>query len=620
MNYSQKKLKTIFLNLTISIIIFTIFLGSFLNFYNKNYGSYALKINGEIITVEKFLNKFNLYKKEIEKRNKELSFYEKNDQSIKMELFNQILSKIINNVLLEQYIKKIGFSVSNSVVQAEIIKKPYFKKKGKFNFNLYISKLYQHHTTPKQYEKKIKNKISIDTFINTIINTNFSLKKESDFISKLISEKRLIKILEINNFSSFKKEKVTLDEMKKYFKENKKLFISPKKIKISYIKIKKNKIPITITKEEIKNWYTKNLSKFHTNELKKFSIIQSNNKKKLKEILSNILLKNGNFKKLAKKYSCDPISAKNNGKLGWFNSNELPIDIKKANLTKKNQLSKIIKINSKVYLIVKLDDIKISKTKKLNEVKKEIIKNIKFKKQSIIYENLKRRIQDKNKKFLLQSIETISKIMNIKKNKSAWITKNNIPKKLLNQEIIRLLFDPKIKQEKKTKLFVEINDNLSYLIQFDQVKEKKPIQFEKVKKEIYLILKNEKSRKKIKKIGLNIIENLNKNKNFLLNKKYKFKKRITLSRDINDPISKTVFQLPYPKKNKNIYVLKKNELGDLYIICFYKVYNRKINSYENQIFNRYLKQHKSEIILNTLLKNLQKKSNIKYGNIFLEKK
>ncbi|CAL4043578.1 Periplasmic chaperone PpiD [Buchnera aphidicola (Tetraneura ulmi)] len=618
MNYSKKKIKTIFLNTILFIIIISIFLSSFLNYYNKNYRSYALKINGETITVEKFLNKFNLYKKEIEKKNKEISFYEKNDQSIRLEIFNQILSKIINDALLEQYTKKIGFSVSDFIVQKKIINKPYFKKEGKFNYNLYLSKLYQHHITPKQYEKKIKNKIATNTFINTFINTNFSLKKETDFISKLISEKRFIKILNINNFSLFEKEKVKKNEIKNFFKKNKKLFISPKKIKISYIKIQKNKIPIKIKNKEIKHWYKQHLSQFYTNEFKKFSIIQSDNKKKLKKILSILLLKNSNFKKLAKKYSSDPISSKKYGELGWFNSNELPISIKKAKLIKKGQISKIIKINSKIYIIIKLDDIKIKKIKKINEIKNNIIKKIKFYKQSEIYENLKKTIENKNKKFLFQSIKTISKNINIKKNKTKWITKNNIPKELSNKKIIGLLSDPKIEKEKQKTSFIKINENLMYLIQFKKIKKEKLIQFEKVKNKIYLILKNKKSRKKSKKIGLNIIKNLTKNENFLSNNnKYKFKKHIILSRDINNSLSRTVFQLPYPKKNKKIYILKKNEIGNLNIICFYKVFNKKLNPSEKKIISNYFKQYKSEIILATILKNLQKNSNIKYGKIFL---
>ena len=157
-----------------------------------------------------------------------------------------------------------------------------------------------------------------------------------------------------------------------------------------------------------------NIEIFYNNYIKSFESFKEFNanhilvkdKKEALEILAK-LKKNSNFSDLAKKYSIGP-SGKNEGKLGWFRKGQMVKTFEDATFAlKKGEVTPSPVKTQFGYHIIKLNNIRDSKPKKLSEIKPNIIKMIK--KNSL--SNLEKKLR-KNQKIVINNFEDVAKKVN----------------------------------------------------------------------------------------------------------------------------------------------------------------------------------------------------------------
>ncbi len=157
-----------------------------------------------------------------------------------------------------------------------------------------------------------------------------------------------------------------------------------------------------------------NIEKFYKNYIKSFKASKEFNAshilvKEEKEAM-NILEKlkgKHKFSELAKKYSIGP-SAKKDGKLGWFTSGQMVNEFEKAtSLLKKGKITKNPVKTQFGYHIILLNDVRVSKPKKLSDIKQNIIQRIK--KNSL--SNLEKKIR-KNQKIVINDFKDVAKKVN----------------------------------------------------------------------------------------------------------------------------------------------------------------------------------------------------------------
>ncbi|MGP1930470.1 MAG: peptidyl-prolyl cis-trans isomerase, partial [Arsenophonus sp. ET-DL12-MAG3] len=140
------------------------------------------------------------------------------------------------------------------------------------------------------------------------------------------------------------------------------------------------------------------------------------------------LINGAEFKKLVTEKSIDKFSSKNHGEIGWMEIASTPNEIISANLTKKGQISNVIKSDTS-YIIFRLDNIKPKVVRSFKSVKNEILNLLRYEKSINQFYSMQqiasRAAIDDNK-----SLTTVEKVTGIKAIKTGWFSRNNLPEEI----------------------------------------------------------------------------------------------------------------------------------------------------------------------------------------------
>ena len=161
------------------------------------------------------------------------------------------------------------------------------------------------------------------------------------------------------------------------------------------------------TKEEkIKNFYNNYLKSFQKYKEANASHILVKNKEEAIAIIKKINNKS-KFSELAKTHSTGP-SGKNGGNLGWFGPGQMVKEFEQATFAlEKGKVSQVPVKTKFGFHIIKLNDIRDAKPKKLDEIKKNIIDKI----TKISLSNLENKIRN-NQEITIINFEDIVKKVN----------------------------------------------------------------------------------------------------------------------------------------------------------------------------------------------------------------
>lgn len=161
------------------------------------------------------------------------------------------------------------------------------------------------------------------------------------------------------------------------------------------------------TKEEkIKTFYNNYLKSFQKYKEANASHILVKNNEEARAIIKKINNKS-KFSELAKTHSTGP-SGKNGGNLGWFGPGQMVKEFEQATFSlKKGEISQEPVKTKFGFHIIKLNDIRDAKPKKLDEIKQNIIDKI----TKISLSNLENKIRN-NQKIKIVNFEDIVKKVN----------------------------------------------------------------------------------------------------------------------------------------------------------------------------------------------------------------
>lgn len=604
----------IILTIIISVLILT---GVEHFFWDKSNSdkNYVVKVNNQKITYDQVENIF-ISERERQKQILGDQFFINNEQ-YNNQLYQAVLSQIIDEVLVEQYVKKIDVKINDNQIKQIIFSQSAFQVDGKFNNDKYLNVIRSTGLTINKYVDEIRKKLAVQKFLKTMANTEFVLDNESKDFFDLLSQKRLTNLMKIEYVNLIKTQKINQKEIEKYYYENKNSFIEKEQLLIKYVKLDIKDIKEEqVSNDEINDWYKKHISNFTKNQLNHYKIIQTKTKKEAQQLLSQ--LKNGKpFKEVMNSKFIDPITAYKNGDIGWLESSDLPDELKQSSssLKNKDQFSEIIKLSTG-FIILYINDIKPKYIQPLSIVKKTIINEIKKEKKINTYFNLHKQLikfENKNEKTFLQ--EKIASSFTLKNTK--WFYSDMFPEELNIDVVKKVIFD-KIKtfNNNKTKRFndqailVNVNNTCSFLVYITNYKPQFLKSIDEVKQPIVNIIKNDKAKEQARNKAYKIISELKSGKS--INNKYFFREQKVFSRENQDEITNTVFKLPIPEKNKNSYGIVEDTQGNIIILSLNRVYNIVLSTQQKKsiVFN--IIQNNINISFSSLIQDLRKTAKIKY--------
>ena len=158
MKFFKLRSQHILVKFILVVIILSIIFGTLNNYIHKDMTKYIAEINEEKISFETIKNMFNI---EIKKQKKFLgeNFNKINNKKFKENIYNYVLSQLINNILLEQYTKNIKFNLDDNEIKKIILNSSIFQENNQFSNKKYLNYLESVNLTNYEYIELIKKKL-----------------------------------------------------------------------------------------------------------------------------------------------------------------------------------------------------------------------------------------------------------------------------------------------------------------------------------------------------------------------------------------------------------------------------------------------------------------------------
>ncbi|WP_457913968.1 peptidylprolyl isomerase [Candidatus Gillettellia adelgis] len=584
-------------------------------------GEYAAKVNGQVITLTQLEQVFQNERQYIQsKLGDQFSLLSSNPNYIQ-QMRQQALSRLIDHILLVQYSKKLGLTVSNQQIKNIIQKVHYFQTDGQFDNSRYLEFIKRMNYSTEDFSHFMQDELVKQYIIEAFGESGFILPSESQAISALMFQQRNVRLAKINLNVLQAKQKVTEDQLKSYYYYNKNSFILPQKIKVSYIPIDtvsmQNKV--IVSKAEISNFYNQHKSNYIQPEKRSYSLIQLHTKEDANTVLHE-LKKGGNFATLAKEKSTDIISRRTGGMLAWLEPKTTIDELKNIHLTTKGQISNVVK-SSVGYLIVRLNDIIPEKITPIRDVYKDIAEQIRKEKALDAYHVLQQKISIAINRdhASLDFVETVS---GVKAVKTGWFSRNNIPTALNVQPVVESIFDRSL-ISKNGKLdnncsIIPVDANRAFAVCMIAHQVESIASFDQVKNHVAEILKHNQALKKAIKQAEKILHELRRGKGdkVMHAASLRFGKIQTITRSVkSNPLIEDIFSLPHPLKNKLVYGISQDDQNNVVLIALDSVKPGRLSADAKKMFAKKIEEASAKTSISCLLASLRKEATIKIGSI-----
>ena len=571
--------------------------------------NYAAKVNDQEISRGQFENAFNSERNRMQQQlGDQYSELAANEGYMKT-LRQQVLNRLIDEALLDQYARELKLGISDEQVKQAIFATPAFQVDGKFDNSRYNGILNQMGMTADQYAQAL--------LINGVAGTDFMLKGETDELAALVAQQRVVREAAIDVNALAAKQPVTEQEIASYYEQNKNNFMTPEQFRVSYIKLDAATMQQPVSDADIQSYYDQHQDQFTQPQRTRYSIIQTKTEDEAKAVLDE-LNKGGDFAALAKEKSADIISARNGGDMGWLEDATIPDELKNAGLKEKGQLSGVIK-SSVGFLIVRLDDIQPAKVKSLDEVRDDIAAKVKHEKALDAYYALQQKVSDAASNDT-ESLAGAEQAAGVKATQTGWFSKDNLPEELNFKPVADAIFNGGLVGENGApginSDIITVDGDRAFVLRISEHKPEAVKPLADVQEQVKALVQHNKAEQQAKVDAEKLLVDLKAGKGAeaMQAAGLKFGEPKTLSRSGRDPISQAAFALPLPAKDKPSYGMATDMQGNVVLLALDEVKQGSMPEDQKKAMVQGITQNNAQIVFEALMSNLRKEAKIKIGD------
>ena len=609
------------LKIILGLIIVSFILTGVGNYLIGGNNNYAAKVNGQEISRAQFENAVagerNRMQQQLGDQFSELAANEGYMKAMRQ----QVLQRLIDESLLDQYAKKLGLGISDEQIKQAIFKQAAFQNNGKFDNARYNALIGQMGMTPDQYANALRNQLTTQQLINAIVGTDFMLSGETDELAALVSQQRLVREATIDVNALAAKQQVSDDEINNYYQQNKSRFIAPEQYRVSYIKLDAAAMPATVSDEEIQAYYDQHQDQFTQPQRNRYSVIQTKTEAEAQAVLE--ALKNGgDFAALAKEKSADIISARNGGDMGWLEPSTTPEELKNAGLKEKGQLSGVIK-SSVGFLVARLDDVQPAQTKPLAEVRDVITDKVKQEKGLDAYYALQQKVSDAASNDN-ESLAGAEQAAGVKAVETGWFSRDALPQELNFKPVADAIFGGSLLGENGTpgsnSDIITVDGDRAFVLRITDHKAEATRPLADVRNDVVNIVKHQKAEQQAKADAEKLLAQLKAGKGdeALKAAGLSFGEAKTLSRSGQDPLSQAAFTLPLPAQGKPAYGTSTDMQGNVVLLALDEVRSGTLPEEQKKAMVQGITQNNAQVAFEALMNNLRSEAKIKTSDAVAE--
>lgn len=308
-----------------------------------------------------------------------------------------ILDGLIQQRVLADEVQRLHLTASDEAVRRTLLADPIISSlknpDGSIDLDKYKQLLAMQGMTPEQYDERVRYSLAMQQLPAALVNSAFTPKALAQQLTGLSEQQREVQGLAFHASDYAPKVQPTDAQMQAYYDAHKNEFATPATAQIQYLVLSAATVAATVNPSDadLKKYYDDNIAHYKSQEEVRASHIlitvskdasaadRAAAKQKAEQILADVKAHPDQFAQLAQKDSQDPGSAAKGGDLGYFGPGMIAggqaFDDAVFKL-KKDEISDVIQSDFG-YHIVKVTDIKPSVTKPFDDVKGQILNDVK---------------------------------------------------------------------------------------------------------------------------------------------------------------------------------------------------------------------------------------------------
>ncbi|OFB46026.1 peptidylprolyl isomerase [Serratia marcescens] len=607
------------LKIILALIILSFVLTGVGNYLIGGSGDYAAKVNGQTIERAQLEQAFQSERSRMQQQLGDQFSALAGNEGYMQQMRRQVLSQLIDNMLLDQYAKKLGLAVSDDQIKDAIRKAPYFQTNGQFDNAKYLDLIGRMGYTADNFAQSMRQQLVNQQVIQAFGESGFVLPSESQAMAALVLQERDVRLATIDLKALQAKQSAGDDELKAYYDQNKNSFIAPEQVKVSYIPLDAASMQdkVKVSEEDISAYYDQHKSSYGQPERKNYSVIQLKTEAEANAALDE-LKKGADFATLAKEKSTDIISRRTGGELGWLEPETTADELKQANLTEKGQLSGVVK-SSVGFLIVRLNDIEPEKLKPLSDVHDAIAKQVQQEKAVDAYYALQQKVSEAATSDN-ESLASAEEAAGVKAAQSDWFTRDNIPAALNFKPVVQAIFDGSLIGENgapgSNSDVITVDGDRAFVVRVSGHKPEGIEPFDQVKDRVAELVKRNKALQAAKLQGEKLLVELKQGKGDEAMKAagLSFGTVQKMARAPEDSqLVESVFALPHPQDGKPVYGMSQDRQDNVVLIALDAVKPGTLPEDEMKTFVGKMEEGATGVSFDSLLASLRKEAKIKMG-------
>lgn len=607
------------LKIILALIILSFVLTGVGNYLIGGSGDYAAKVNGQTIERAQLEQAFQSERSRMQQQLGDQFSALAGNEGYMQQMRRQVLSQLIDNMLLDQYAKKLGLAVSDDQIKDAIRKAPYFQTNGQFDNAKYLDLIGRMGYTADNFAQSMRQQLVNQQVIQAFGESGFVLPSESQAMAALVLQERDVRLATIDLKALQAKQSAGDDELKAYYDQNKNSFIAPEQVKVSYIPLDAASMQdkVKVSEEDISAYYDQHKSSYGQPERKNYSVIQLKTEAEANAALDE-LKKGADFATLAKAKSTDIISRRTGGELGWLEPETTADELKQANLTEKGQLSGVVK-SSVGFLIVRLNDIEPEKLKPLSDVHDAIAKQVQQEKAVDAYYALQQKVSEAATSDN-ESLASAEEAAGVKAAQSDWFTRDNIPAALNFKPVVQAIFDGSLIGENgapgSNSDVITVDGDRAFVVRVSGHKPEGIEPFDQVKDRVAELVKRNKALQAAKLQGEKLLVELKQGKGDEAMKAagLSFGAVQKMARAPEDSqLVESVFALPHPQDGKPVYGMSQDRQDNVVLIALDAVKPGTLPEDEMKTFVGKMEEGATGVSFDSLLASLRKEAKIKMG-------
>ncbi|WP_130835532.1 peptidylprolyl isomerase [[Erwinia] mediterraneensis] len=603
------------LKILLGLIILSFVLTGVGNYLIGGGGDYAAKVNGNEISRAQLDRAFNSERSRQQQMLGEQFSQLASNEGYMQQMRQQALSQLIDETLLDQYVKDLHISIGDDQIKQAIFNQQAFQTNGKFDNAKYLGLINSMGFSADQYAEALRKQLATQQLINAVANTDFMLKGETDKLVSLVAQQRQIRqaTLDVNALAA--KQSVTDDEISQYYQQHKSSFLAPEQFRVSYIKLDAASMQAEASDAEIQSWYEQHKADYTQPQRSRYSVIQTKTEADAEAVLAQ-LKAGGDFAALAKEKSIDPISARQGGDMGWLEPATTPDELKNAGLSEKGQLSGVIK-SSVGFLIVRLDDVQAEQVKALADVRDAVADKVKQEKALDTFYKLQQKVSEAASNDN-ESLAGAEQAAGVKAMETGWFSRDDVPQELNFDPVKQAVFNGGLVGENgapgNNSDIITVDGDRAFVLRISEHKPEAVKALADVKAQIADTLKHDKAEKQAKAQADKILADLKAGKQDALTAAgLSFGESKTVDRNTQDPVAQAAYNLPQPEKAGPSFGVSEDMQGNVVLIALDKVSAGSLPQGQIDQMVKGVTQNNAQIAFEALLQSLRKEAKIKYG-------